>query len=92
MFFETLLMDGRRSSDNYVFFLDWEVLRKTCKMKESDEKNHWGMNMYFTKIKSSAKNWLTLEHTELLNSGDEHSSCSIAGGSIGSSTIVQNSW
>ena len=51
-----------------------------------------GMNMYFTKNKSSTKNWPTLEHTELLNSGDEHSSCSITGGSIGSSTIVQNSW
>ena len=38
MFFETLLMEGRRSSDSYVSFLDWEVLRKTCKMKELDGK------------------------------------------------------
>ena len=51
-----------------------------------------GMNMYLTKIKSSAKNWLTLEHIELMKSGDEHSSFSITGGSIGHSTIVQNSW
>ena len=27
-----------------------------------------GINMYLQKVNSSAKNWLTLEHTELLNS------------------------
>ena len=48
-----------------------------------------GMNIHLQKIKKASQNWLTLEHTELLNSGDEHSSCSITGGSIGSSTIVQ---
>jgi len=36
-------MEGRRSSDCYVSFLDWEVLGKSCKMKELDGKNHWFM-------------------------------------------------
>ena len=48
---------------------------------------------HFDKRKEKASpNKLTLEETELLNSENEHASCSIFGGSIGSSTIVQNSW
>ena len=31
-------MEGKRSSDYYVSLLEWEVLIKTCKMKELDEK------------------------------------------------------
>ena len=51
-----------------------------------------GMNMHIQKIKKASQNWLSLEQTELLNSGNEHASCSITDGSIESSTIVQNSW
>ena len=48
---------------------------------------------HFDKRKEKASpNRLTLKQTKLLNSGNEHASCSTTGGSIESSTIVQNSW
>ena len=54
--------------------------------------NPMGYGHFNKKTKKASQNWLTMEQTELLNFGNEHASCSITGGSIESSTIVQNSW